>query len=129
MTIGYSGTPLVKKLGLKEGNSYLIIDEPVNYYDLLGDLPEGVSKVDSSADFIHFFTKDKEELIQALPQLKSLLNKNGMLWISWPKKASKVITDVSDHVVREEGLAIYVLYLPSCVFTSFSQIVVIPESF
>ena len=106
MPVGYSGTPLVKKLGIKENFKILMINEPANYPDLLGDLPLGVLRVDSSADFIHFFTKEKEELVRVLPQLKLLLEKNGMLWVSWPKKASKVSTDVSDAVVKEEGLGI-----------------------
>jgi len=108
MPAGYSGTPLIKKLGIKEGHNVLFVNEPVHYIDLLGELPRGVSRITSnvSVDFIHFFTKEKEELIAMLPQLKSVLKKNGMLWVSWPKKASKVPTDISDSVVREEGLAV-----------------------
>lgn len=70
MTAGYSSTPLIKKLGIKEDSRLMIINEPVNYFDLLGTLPARVSSVDLSADFIHFFTKNKEELIKSLPQLK-----------------------------------------------------------
>jgi len=114
MPAGYSGTPLVKKLGIKEGFRLRIINEPENYFALLGDLPIGVSRVDSLADFIHFFTKEKEELIRVLPQLKLSLEKNGMLWVSWPKKASKVATDVSDAAVREAGLAIGLVDIKVC---------------
>lgn len=114
MTTGYSGTPLIKKLGIKEDFRLLIINEPANYLDLLGDFPAGVSRVESSVDFIHFFTKEKRELLTVFHQLKSLLEKNGMLWVSWPKKASKIITDISDSVVREAGLAIGLVDIKVC---------------
>ena len=107
MSVGYSDTPLINKLGIKEDFNVLFVNEPVHYLDLLGKLPTGVSRIasDTSADFIHFFTKEKKELVAMLPRLKSMLAKNGMLWVSWPKKSSKVSTDISDAVVREVGLA------------------------
>lgn len=116
MSVGYSGTPLVKKLGIKEGFEILLINEPVNYIDLLRDLPDGVSRVTAEmpADFIHFFTKDNAELRNVLPQLKLLLKKNGMLWISWPKKTSKVISNVSDSIVRDAGLGVGLVDIKVC---------------
>lgn len=106
MPAGYSGTPLTKKLGIKPGFKILLINEPIYYYDLLEDLPAVVKSEegDSNIDFIHFFVKERAELEERFDTLKSYLNINGMMWVSWPKKASKVITDVDDGVVRKTGL-------------------------
>ena len=107
MTAGYSKTPLVKKLGIKPGFTVLLVNEPANLRSLLGELPEDVSFVDQSSspvDYIHFFTKEKTELLAQIGTLKSAIKKDGLLWISWPKKASKVPTDVTEALVRETGL-------------------------
>lgn len=111
-TAGYSGTPLLKKLGIKAGYKLFLVNYPVNYFDLLGDLPENVSMLDDEhekADFIHFFTKEKAELEKALPELIKVLKPTGMLWVSWPKKASKIPTDVDAALVRELGLQTNIL--------------------
>jgi hypothetical protein len=107
MSTGYSGTPLIKKLGIKEGMRMLLINEPIYYFELLGELPVGTTQLTaaSQADFIHFFTQDKTDLLSTMPQLKAALPKNGMIWVSWPKKSSKVETDVSDAIVRDAGLS------------------------
>lgn len=105
---GYSGTPLLKKLGIKEGFVIRVIGEPENYWDDLGVLPEQTrvtSKSEpDSLDFIHFFCKEAILLHQEILNLKSSLKKTGMLWISWPKKASKIETDLGDMIVRNTGL-------------------------
>ncbi|HEY9117829.1 MAG TPA: DUF3052 domain-containing protein [Roseivirga sp.] len=105
---GYSGTPLLKKLGIKEGFNIQVFNEPNNYWDNLGPLPEGVqTKTEQSAnevDFIHYFCLSAETLKAEILYLKSLLKKSGMLWISWPKKSSKVPTDLGDMIVRNTGL-------------------------
>lgn len=104
---GYSGTPLLKKLGIKPDYTIWIINAPQNYFSLLGDLPNNVDiKTESGQNyqFIHFFTKSKSELVTQLPLLKSSLAKNGMLWISWPKKSAKVPTDLDGNIVRQLGL-------------------------
>lgn len=108
-TAGYSGTPLIQKLGIRPGMRIYIQGEPKDYANTLGPLPEAVTRLQrlgQALDFIHFFTKDHRELEARLPALKAALDFNGMLWISWPKKAAKVDTDLSDGVVRELGLAI-----------------------
>ncbi|MGK7397318.1 MAG: DUF3052 domain-containing protein [Candidatus Cyclobacteriaceae bacterium M3_2C_046] len=105
---GYSGTPLVKKLGIKSGFVIQIINEPRHYFDLLENLPEEIiisEKAGSGHDFIHVFTKSKHELIDLLPQLRNKIKPNGIIWISWPKKASGVVTDLSGHEVRTIGLS------------------------
>ncbi len=108
MSAGYSGTPLVKKLGIKPGFTILILNAPADYATTLGALPDGVTQVDTladSLDFIHIFSKERAALETEFPRLKAALAPAGMLWVSWPKKASKVPTDLSDGVVRETGLA------------------------
>ena len=108
MSAGYSGTPLVKKLGIKAGYRIAILNAPENYAETLGTLPEDVTLMDwlgESLDFIHFFTKDRAELEQEFPALKAALAMDGMLWVSWPKRAAKVPTNMTEDVVREIALA------------------------
>jgi hypothetical protein len=105
---GYSGKALVVKLGIKEGTRVAALGSPVAYEELVGGLPDGVKVATSlcgKVDFIHFFTNSKSELRSMFPKLKRGLVENGMLWVSWPKGASKVATDLNENVVREIGLA------------------------
>ncbi len=106
MPAGYSGTPLAKKLGIKEGYKIHLEDEPDYYFNLFDDLPD-VTKAgpNDEVDFIHFFVKEAEVLERKFNDLKKRLTKDGMMWISWPKKASKVPTTVDDGLVRKTGLA------------------------
>ena len=105
---GYAGTPLVKKLGLKPGMSILIAGAPKGYARALGPLPDGVAVAKAprpDLDFIHFFTARRADLERRFGALKQALAPAGMLWVSWPKKASGVATDVTEDVVREVALA------------------------
>lgn len=105
---GYSSTPLAKKLGIKAGFIIRLINPPANYYSLFTDMPANVNVVeehDSKKDFIHCFTKVAAELGQLIPLLKSEIVQNGTIWISWPKKASKVATDITEDLIREMALA------------------------
>ena len=102
-----SQTPLIRKLGIKPGYRVFFLDEPAHYTDLLGPLPEKVAIEEAlipDLDFIHFFVKEKAWLLESFPALKYHLSKQGMLWVSWPKGASKVPTDLNRDVVREIGL-------------------------
>jgi hypothetical protein len=104
---GYSQTPLVKKLGIQPGARIFLIHEPGNYRALLGTLPEGLqwaSRPQGPLDFIHCFHQDRKEFERELPKLKRALTPDGMIWVSWPKAASKVRTDVTEQVVRSCGL-------------------------
>lgn len=105
---GYSGTPLAKKLGLKEGFKVMLVNPPDYYNSLFESLPAHIEFIEDQSevqvDFIHFFTKSEEELSNRILALKLRLKPSGMLWISWPKKASKVFTDINDSVVRRIGL-------------------------
>ena len=103
-TTGYSGTPLTKKLGIKESFTLRIANPPDYYFDLLEDLPRNIDirrERKTKKDFIHYFTTQAKELKKDLVSLIP----NGMIWISWPKKSSGVITDVTEDVVRQLALA------------------------
>ena len=107
MPAGYSKTPLVKKLGIKLGFKIHFANPPDNLQSLLGELPEKTTTIvelNGLVDYIHLFTKSKDELQTQFPILKAALAQNGLLWISWPKKASKVMTDLDENVVRGVGL-------------------------
>ena len=104
---GYSGTPLIKKLGIKEGMRVVVLHALARYAQILGRLPAGAvleSGLYKSAALIHYFTKNKSALARDFPELKTALLPDGALWISWPEAASKVPTDLSDQVVREIGI-------------------------
>lgn len=107
MPAGYSGTPLAKKLGIQPGVIVVALGAPADYPELLDPFPEGVAIVGQlpvTASFIHFFTTERAALEAELPRLKVALERDGMLWISWPKKAAKVTTDLDGNVVRGLGL-------------------------
>ena len=90
-TAGYSGTPLAKKLGIKVGHRLWARNAPANYKKLLAPLPEGVTITARSGkdlDLIHFFTKNRRELAAALPTMMKSIRKDGVIWVSWPKKTS-----------------------------------------
>ena len=102
---GYSNTPLIKKLGIKSGLVCSVINEPTEYWNWLSPLPEGVKVTRSgSADFIHVFVNDLSAFQKHFLASKKRMNKEGMLWISWPKKSSKVPTDLDENIIRDFGL-------------------------
>ena len=105
---GYSGTPLVRKLGLKSGTRAIFLNAPRGYSSALGRLPEGLVVANTLAgqfDFIQIFTTGARELADRFPAMKKALRDTGMLWVSWPKAAAKVPSDVNETVVRRTGLA------------------------
>jgi hypothetical protein len=106
--VAYSGTPLAKKLGIKEGHRVAFPSAPDGFRELLGDLPEGVSirsRASGPLDVIVFFTKRRAELERRLPSLRRAMDPAAGLWIAWPKRSSGVETDMSEDVARELGLA------------------------
>jgi hypothetical protein len=106
-TTGYSGTPLAKKLGIKSGFHINLVNAPEYYLQLFTDLPNDLyfgDKENVKIDFIHFFTKSKEEYTSLLPRLKDRITTNGMIWVSWPKKASKVPTDITEDIIRNYAI-------------------------
>jgi hypothetical protein len=106
-TSSYSSSSLAKKLGVKEGYVIKTINQPERYLQLLRDLPRVEQKNRSSKniDLIHFFTDKLSELRNVLPTLKKQIKPEGIIWVSWPKKKSKVVTDVTEDVIRREALA------------------------
>ena len=107
-TAGYSGTPLVKKLGIKPGATIGLIGAPDDFDHTLGELPDGVAvrrRLRGPLDVIVAFYVDRAALERRLPALRDALAPPGGLWVAWPKRASGVPTDVSETVIRELGLA------------------------
>ena len=106
MKAGYSGTPLAKKLGIKYGFKISLINQPDYYFKLFTDLPPLQLLNDSKTkkDFIHFFIKDAATLNKEIQKLKKEIEPNGMIWISWPKKSSKIQSDITENIVRSIAL-------------------------
>ena len=106
-TAGYSGTPLAKKLGFKPAMRALYVNAPDGFDDLLGELPGGVRVLARAApdlDLAVLFVTERRELERRLPGLHAKLASNGMVWVAWPKRASRVPTDMTEDVVREVAL-------------------------
>ena len=106
MPAGYSGTPLVRKLGIKEGMRVLVVQEPEGYWSLLGTLPAGVERIGPRArnvDFVHGFVTRHQDLAKRLPRWRDRITQNDMIWVSWPKKSSGVPSNVTEDVVRGEA--------------------------
>ena len=105
---GYSGTPLIKKLGIKPGSQIALLDPPTGYWDWISPLPEGVAvkKIlkPASLDFVHLFVKEKKLYEKEVLRFKKSLKPDGMIWISWPKKTSQVPSDMDENVIRNFAL-------------------------
>jgi hypothetical protein len=104
---GYSGTPLPRKLGMKEGSRVAVLDAPDEFTDTLGALPDGVTvreRLRGPLDVIVFFIVRRADLERRIDRLKAALDPAGRLWIAWPKRASKVETDMTEDVVRDVAL-------------------------
>jgi hypothetical protein len=104
VSAGYSGTPLVRKLGLRPGWRVALLGGPPGLEQLLGDLPAGlriVSRLGAELDAVWLFVRTRADLERRLPGVLARLQDDGTLWISWPKRASGVPTDVTEDVLRE----------------------------
>jgi hypothetical protein len=104
---GYSGTPLVKKLGIKNGARFAVVRAPDGFAESL-KLPKGVAlrrEARGRLDVVLFFATRRAELERRFPTLAKALEPDGGLWIAWPKKASGVVTDLSFDPVQEVGLS------------------------
>jgi len=100
-TAGYSGTPLVKKLGIKPDMKVLLVNPPGNYFDLLeSDIKKQLVKT-PPADFVHLFFVKKADLEKSFLQLIKKLPPNAIIWISWYKKTAKIPTDITEDTIRE----------------------------
>jgi hypothetical protein len=104
---GYSGTPRAGKLGIKEGSRVLTINAPKNYKELLDPLPDDVQfvkKISEIPDVVHLFTTRRAELQKTLTDLRTRIKPDAAVWISWPKRASKVPTDIIEDTIRDVAL-------------------------
>ena len=114
---GYSGTPLAKKLGLKAASRVLLLGAPPEYSALLAPLPEGVvfdRIAGTDIDIAHIFVTRKEELAQHLATLRKTLKPDATVWVSWPKKAAKVATTVTEDTIRELALPLGFVDIKVC---------------
>jgi len=106
-TPGYSGTPLARKLGIVAGSRVAPLHAPDDYLDWLGPLPEGVrftARVSATTDVIHVFVDLRAELAACLGSLRARIGPAAAVWVSWPKKASRVPTDITEDTIRELAL-------------------------
>jgi len=104
---GYSGTPLVRKLGIRPGERVAALQAPAGYEDLLGELPADAAitaRANAGAEFVHLFTTRRDDLEKRLATLRTKLADTGVLWVSWPKKASKVPTEITEDTIRAVAL-------------------------
>ena len=107
MTAGYSGTPLAKKLGIKSGHTVAVVNDPGHFEALVAPVPDAVTfrhNARGKADVVVLFTMSQRELERRIEGLGRMIYPDAMVWVCWPKKASKVPTDVTEDVVREIAL-------------------------
>ena len=105
---GYSSTPLAKKLGIKPQFKMRLINAPDYYFELFTDMPEDISILTdkkTKKNFIHVFVKKLNELEKYIFEIKNEIEQDGIIWISWYKKSSKIPTDVTEDKIRETALA------------------------
>ena len=114
---GYSSRSLVDKLGIKPDTTVVLLGGPPGYADLLGPLPAGAritTRLLRSAAFVHQFARLRVELEAALPRASDVLAPAGVLWVSWPKKAAKVPTDITEDTVRAVALPLGLVDVKVC---------------
>lgn len=107
MPAGYSQRALADKLGIKPGSSLLLVRPPEGYATTLGALPPGVrleGRLRDRLDLVHAFVLRRGDLVRGIAAWRQAIFPAGTLWVSWPKKAAKVPTDLTEDVVREVAL-------------------------
>ena len=127
MTAGYSGTPLVKKLGVKEGFLVLVINPPNDYLDLVEPIPADVrfvgfpddppwpnNEIGQGFDLIHLFTNTRNELLMEVSESMRHMKPDGVLWVSWYKKAAKLPTEITEDTVREAAAPLGLVDVKVC---------------
>ena len=114
---GYSGTPLAQKLGIKPGSRVCTIAAPEIYKQLLAPLPDDVTistRLSATTDVLHIFATRKTQLAAALRKALATMRDDAVIWVSWPKKAAKVETDISEDVIREVALPMGLVDIKVC---------------
>ena len=117
MPAGYSGTPLAKKLGLKPGDLVGLLEAPAGFRKLLEPLPDGVrfvTRFDKGAQVVHVFATRKAELAKVLAHCRKSLAPDAATWVSWPKKAAKMDTDITEDVIRAIALPLGLVDIKVC---------------
>ena len=117
MPAGYSGTPLIKKLGIGQGAKVAVFDKPADYESLLGELPVGVNlgvKIDKATTLVHVFATERKALQERLKSLRAKLSEAVPVWVSWPKKSAKVPTDITEDIIREVALPLGYVDIKVC---------------
>jgi len=117
---GYSDTPLAKKLGIKEGYKVFLVKAPAQYRAILAPLPASVrftSTANSSTDLVHAFATERGALARLLNTLRKKLSHEASIWVSWPKQAAKVPTDITEDAVREIALPLGLVDIKVCAVT------------
>jgi hypothetical protein len=115
--VGYSGKSLIDKLGWNDGSKAIVIAPPENYSDLTGDAaiaPKKTAPATGSFDFIHLFVRDMTSLARDLPKLEPRLADGGMIWVSWPKKTSKLFVDLTEDGIRKICLPLGLVDVKVC---------------
>jgi hypothetical protein len=114
---GYSSRSLIDKLGIKPETTVVLLGGPAGYAEMLGSLPDGAritTRLPRSAAFVHQFARLRAELEAALPRASDALVPDGVLWVSWPKKAAKVPTDITEDTVRDVALPLGLVDVKVC---------------
>jgi len=114
---GYSGTALAAKLGIKAGMELHVVNSPEGYRELVAPLPDGtrvVSTLSSSTDIVHVFSSRKAELLSMLRTCREQLKPTATVWVSWPKKAAKLPTDITEDTIREIALPLGFVDIKVC---------------
>ena len=114
---GYSGTPLARKLGIAAGDQVFLVGVPANYRELVAPLPEGVrfvSRMGKATGVVHVFATERAKLAKAIRAAMAKLPPDGTIWASWPKKSSKVPTDITEDTVREIALPLGLVDVKVC---------------
>ena len=114
---GYSGTPLARKLGIKEGGRVFAAGAPREYLEMVAPVPEGVRmvpRIDGETDILHVFSTSREELTQALRTFLETMRQDAAIWVSWPKKSSKVPTDITEDIIRDAALPMGLVDVKVC---------------
>ena len=114
---GYSGKTIVQKLGIKPGFRIFVDGAPVAYGDIVGELPDEVTIVSRPKvplDVVHLFATEAAGLAGRLRKYRDAIVPDGMIWVSWPKKASGVATDLSDVVIRDTALKLGLVDIKVC---------------
>ena len=117
MPAGYSGTPLAKKLGIAENSRVFLSDAPKDYLKLIAPVPRGarvVKQIDDETDVVHLFATERARLGTLLRSSLARIRPDAAIWVSWPKKASKVRTDITEDAIREAALPIGLVDVKVC---------------